>query len=483
MDITINKNAAFILLLTILLSHSVLAEVKINKFSPSISAGMTYTDNVNLTHTDEESDLVYRWNADLSSGGAGISTQGSRLKTQLNYNISGLSYNQDNDLNDINHDLSATANAEIVKNAVFLDAFANTRGVLLDQNKNASSDRVSGSQNLTDTYTYGLKASWKKNWDNYADSNISYDYNQVRFGGGASGSNSTGNSINLVLASGSKFSRYFWDLNHNHNETSYDNDSPDTTTETSYVTLGFHYTRSLDLRVRLGYEDYDNTVDNGFGWTIGGNWHPNPRTTLDASWGERAFGRTAFLDFSHRRKRITWQLNYSDEITNSRGQLIANSQAINDVNANPDDNQNANSNNSDVPLATYNSNLRLTRRLTGSASFQYTRSSFNLRLYAERLYFDDADNKDNENYGSSLNWGYRLGGKTSMNTRLFWDSLEDLGINNKQNRTGLSWSLSRTISPRLSANIGYVYTNNDADLRESEYDENRITASISKSFR
>jgi len=481
MAITIKKNAAFILLLIILLSNSVSAGVEIKKFTPSISTELIYTDNVNLTSTNKESDTVFR--VDVNPFPSGISTQGSRLRTQLDYTISGLSYSKDNNLNDLNHNLSATAEAEIVKNAVFLDAYANTRGVLLDQNKSASSDRVSGSENLTDTYTYGLTTSWNKNWGNYASSDFSYDYNEVKFGGGSSESNSTGNSINLVLASGSKFNRYFWDLNYNHDETSYDNDSPDTTTDTSYVTLGYHYTRSLDLRVRLGFEDYDDSVDDGFGWTVGGNWHPNPRTTLDASWGERAFGRTAFLDFSHKHKRSTWQVNYSDEITNSRGQLIANSQSINDINANPDDNQNANSNNIDVPLATYNPNLRLTRRLTGSTSFQYTRSSFTLRLYAERLYYDDADNKDNDNYGTSLDWGYRLGGKTSMNTRLFWDKSEDLGIANKQNTTGISWYLNRTLSPTFTARIGYDYTNNDADLKSSEYDENRITASISKTFR
>ena len=461
-----------------LLSHNVSAEAEVDKINPTITVGMTYTDNVDLTSTNEESDLVLRVTPSL--GDAGISTQGSRLRTQLNYSVSGLSYESNSNSNDLNHNLAASANAEIIKNAIFLDAFANTRQVLLDQNTSSSSDGISGSNNLTNTYTYGLTASWKKNWERYATSDFSYSYDEVKLSGG---DDSTGNRFNFHFANGPKFNQYFWDLNYNYNETRYDSDSPDTTTKIAYITLGYHYSRLLDLRIRLGQEDYDNTVDDGFGWTVGGNWHPSERTSLDASWGQRAFGRTAFLDFSHRTKRITWQVNYSDDVTNSRGQLIENSQSINDINANPDDNQSANINGIDVPLATFDPNLRLTRRLTGSASAHYNKSSFTLSLYAERLYYGDADNKDNDNQGASLNWGFRIGGKTLMNTRLSWDSLEDLDVNNTQKRMGLSWSLNRTFSPTLTGNIGYTYTNNDADIKLTEYDENRVFVNISKSYR
>ena len=125
MVITINKRAAYILPLIILVIHNVFAEAEISKFNPSISAGLIYTDNVDLTHTNKDSDLVFRVTPSL--GSAGISTQGSRLTTQLNYSVSGLSYESDTSNNDLYHNLSSSATAEIVKNAVFLDGFANKR--------------------------------------------------------------------------------------------------------------------------------------------------------------------------------------------------------------------------------------------------------------------------------------------------------------------------------------------------------------------
>jgi len=70
-----------------------------------------------------------------------------------------------------------------------------------------------------------------------------------------------------------------------------------------------------------------------------------------------------------------------------------------------------------------------------------------------------------------------------MNTVLSWDSLEDVSAANTQERTAFSWSLSRTFSPTLTGNVGYTFTNNDADLRTSEYDENRIFINVSKSYR
>jgi len=484
MGIIINNKTVIAFFLILFVSSNSLAFSNVD-MSAGLTVGMDYTDNVDLTDRNTESDLILSVTPSV-----GVSTQGSRLSTQLNYSVSGLAYNKTSANDDMYHNLSSSANAELVKNSIFLDAFANTRQVLLNQNLNASSDLVSGSQNTTTTYTYGLSPSWQKQWENYATSELVYHYDEVKFSGSNSGGDSTGNGVGFVLTSGTKFNQYFWDLNYDYNKTSYDSNSPDTTTELSYVTLGYHYSRLLDLRVRMGYENYDdsfqidqngnatNNDNGGFGWTIGGNWHPSARTSLDASWGERAFGRTAFLDFTHRGKRITWQLNYSDDIDNSRGQIINNSQTINDGNSNPDDNFN----NVDTPLATFNPNLRLTRRLTGSASYRLSKSTFTLSLYSERLYYDDADNENNNNYGTSLDWGLRLGGRTSMNTRVSWQQLEDLDIDNTQERKEFSVFLNRTLTPSVSANIGYTYQRNDADLRLSEYVENRITANLSKSF-
>lgn len=475
MDIIITKNKQFSVCFLIFFASANCQAFSNVDMSAGISGSMDYTDNVNLTKSKTESDLVFG-----VSPSVGLTTEGSRLRTQLNYSMTGLSFNKTSGNDDIYHNLSSSANAEIIKNAIFLDGFANTRQVLLDQNKNASSDLVSGSQNTTTTYTYGLTPSWHKKWDNYATSDLSYSYDQVRLSGGNSGdnSNSTGNGFNFTLASGTAFNQYFWDFNYNHNKTTYDGGSPNTTTETYYTTLGYHYSRLLDLRIRLGQENYDDTVDDGFGWTVGGNWHPSERTSLDASWGERAFGRTAFLDFSHRRKRITWKINYSDDVTNSRGQLIENSQTINDANANPGDALN----NVNTPLSTYNPNLRLTRRLTGSASYQMSKSSFTLALYAERLYFEDADDKDNNNYGTSLNWSLNLGGRTSMSSSVSWDRLDDLDIGNTQRRKELSINFNRSLTRSVTGSIGYTFQKNDADLSTSEYEENRITATLSKSF-
>lgn len=488
MAITINKKNAVIFCLLVSGISNAQAFSNVD-MTAGISGNMYYTDNVDLTDTNEESDLVMRITPRI-----GVTTEGSRLRTQLNYSVSGMSYNQTSGNNDVYHNLSSTANAEIVKNSIFLDGFANTRQVLLDQNKNASSDQVSGSQNTTTTYTYGLTPTWKKKWGNYADSELSYAYNEVKFGGGSNQSDSTGDRIHFLMSSGTKFAQYFWDLNYDHNETTYDSSSNstnarDTKTETSYVTLGYHYSRQLDVRTRLGYENYDNTVDDGFGWTVGGNWHPNERTSLDLSLGERAFGKTAAIDFSHRTRRITWKINYKDDVTNSRGQIINNSQAINDANANPDPNAPPNVN---VPLSTYNPNLRLTRRLTSSAAYKFSKSTVTLSVYAEAIYYEDADRKDNNNQGIALDWNLRMNSRTSFLTGISWDKLDQRAnsnslinnnqIGNKQDRTRLFFRFTRQLNSDLSGSIGYTYRKNNADLSTSEYTENRISATLSKRF-
>lgn len=476
MGITINKKTIFTGLLMLLAGNiQAFNNVKLNA---SVSGSMYYTDNVNLDYTNEKSNLVGRISPSI-----GLSTKGSRVRTQVNYTMSGLTYNKDSGNDDIYHNLSSSANAEIVKQSIFLDGFANVRQVLLDQNKNASSDLVSGSNNTTETYTYGLTPSWKKKWGNYASSVLSYGYNEVKFSGGGN-SDSTGQNVNLTVSSGTKFNQYFWDLNSRYSETSYQSsgsslNARDTTSEASYVTLGYHYSRRLDLRVRLGYEDYDRTVSDGFGWTVGGNWRPSQRTSLDASWGERAFGRTASLDFNHRSKRLTWQVNYSDSITNSRGQIIQDSQAINNANLNPGNVANVN-----VPLSTYDANLRLTRRLTGSSSYRFSKSTITLGVFAEAIYYKDEDKKDNLNQGINLSWNINVSSRSSLTSRVSWTQLDDRQnqTNNKQDRKDFSLSFTRSLNPELSGSINYTYRNNSADLRTSEYTENRISATLTKSF-
>ena len=480
-----NKANLFVFLL-ILPQLSVWAkEVDIE---PSLSVGVGYSDNIRLEETNEKSSVYTR-----ITPGIKFSREGARAKADVNYNITGLFYASESDLDNVQHRLYANANTELVKNSIFMDLDASISQQLLNSQYSASSDGVSGSQNLTQTYTYGVSPYWKKKWSNYAQSTLTYNYDEVIYDGSNNngGNDSTRNHFSLNVDSGTKFSRYFWNFDYQYNDISYDQrqdvvdpgyngTTRDTTSEAYKVVLGYHYSRRLDFTYTTGYEDYDDGRDDGgTGWRAGIVWNPSTRTSLELEAGRRFFGKTLLMNFKHHSRKLIWDFKYNDSITDTRGQIVNNTRA-----------QNTNPDGTVTPLSSsFSAQYYLSRRFTGDVTYKRKKSTFIVGFFDERRYYYDADKNDEEDIGINFNWGLRVGKRTSMNTRLLFSKLDNkTGINNgngqknTQDRTELNWSLSHQLSPEISSNLTLSYRDNSADLKTNEYTEHAIFLNIVKQF-
>jgi len=459
-----------IILLILLMSISVGLWAKDIDMQASISSSLDYSDNINLDDRNEKNDFILR-----VTPGIRFKKEGARVKTSLNYSLTGLLYASETNNNDIQHRLNATAASEIIKHSIFLDLDAGITQELLNPNQYGSTDGVSGSQNLTQTYTYGFSPYWRKKWSKYAESVLRYDYNELKYdsNGGSNGDDSVGEEVTLGISSGRAFDLITWNAAYNHRETRYEK-SNDVSDDIVTLVLATQYSRQLQLRLTTGYEDYHSKIiDPDSMWAVGFKWTPSTRNTLDLDIGNRFFGNTYRLDYRHRARRFNWNLSYNEDITDQRSQIRQNNQVRED---NPGD---------IIPPIGTNRNQAsryLSRLGRSNLTYSYSKTTLGWGIYHERRYYRDADVKDEDNYGTSLSWGWRIAKKTTMNTGVSWSVYDDVFADNMQTRSTLSWSLNRRMTPDTSGYLRFLYQNNNADTKANEYTENRISIGIRKRF-
>jgi uncharacterized protein (PEP-CTERM system associated) len=90
--------------------------------------------------------------------------------------------------------------------------------------------------------------------------------------------------------------------------------------------LRYRANSSLDLTMSSGYDKYDyqslGGATAGKNYSLGFNWAPSARTSIQASAGKRYFGNSYFLVANHRSRRTVWSINYNDAVTTTRAQFL-----------------------------------------------------------------------------------------------------------------------------------------------------------------
>ena len=112
--------------------------------------------------------------------GSRIQGEGHRLNLDLNYNLQTLTYADNTDRNNINHRLRAGADSELIRDHFFIDGFASLDQELVDRRDSASSDNISGADNLRDVQTYSINPRWEQRLGNIANATVRYGHDQVK---------------------------------------------------------------------------------------------------------------------------------------------------------------------------------------------------------------------------------------------------------------------------------------------------------------
>jgi uncharacterized protein (PEP-CTERM system associated) len=91
--------------------------------------------------------------------------------------------------------------------------------------------------------------------------------------------------------------------------------------------LRWKLARTISLTADTGYDRYEyeplgGSDTSGKRWSAGFIWTPSTRTSLQASFGHRYFGKTGLLAFNQRTRNTVWTLDYTDEVSTTRSQFL-----------------------------------------------------------------------------------------------------------------------------------------------------------------
>ncbi len=443
--------------------------------STGINASAVYSDNVNLVSTGKESEITPTLTPSVSLHG-----KGTRATLDLTgaLEINGQGGNNDS----INPRLQANANAELYEKVVFLDLNATATQNAIEPLDVVGSDNLSNRGNKTTTYSYKISPYLKGRFKGLAEMELRYTYNQLNHSESTVGDTSS-EAFDLKIDSGTDFAKGTWGIEARHKTT--DNDQGEVSQLSSLdLRLGYQINKRWQIDGSIGNESNDfvstQSSSDGSRWDIGAKWTPSVRTELEFGIGDRFFGNTKRLSLSHTSKRSVLTVSYNYELTDSTTQLSDQEVfQLTDSFGNPI----LNPFTGDpflIPgsLPTIGTSTFVDERIAVSYSLKGKRSTLTLDGDMSDITYQDSTRKvSTMGLGASLT--RTLSGKVSGNVGLNWDQQEESGTGNRESDT---WRFQAGLNQRLGqkTNLRYSYSFTDRSSNQTgqSYEENKISLTL-----
>lgn len=504
------------------------------QIDPSLTIQETYSDNVRLASDNKKAAFITE-----ISPGISISRRTARNRIDLNYRMQNLYNAGGNEEYDLNHQLQFDSKTEILRNSLFLDL---TSSISQQNTSNirSANDNITGGDNRTTVTSYGFSPYWIPHLHGYADGEVRFRYEKFSTENDNDQSSDAASTLNPLslsdsetieesvhLVSGWRFSRVTWALNFVNREQKREG-GEDIIFRNMDGLVRVHLSRKFNLFAQAGHSDnsFQSLTDrnqNGFFYTVGGEWRPSQRFGIEAGFGNNNFvtvnisptrhmhwtttyrnndigtnnGSTWETDFEFETKRSTWKASYSEDTTTIQT-VLAETQTFTLVDPatgqpaiNPVTNQRIQR---DISLPTLVDEVFIRKR--GEISFAYNtgKSDINASVFNEKRTFQVSKNKD-DIFGISANWNWHFTRRTSFFARSSWqktkrttsslvlDERSD-SSDSTDDRFDFSLGLTRRIPIRfgkgsqMNGRIEYRYLNQTSDDDFNEFQENRITASL-----
>ncbi|MCB1738676.1 MAG: TIGR03016 family PEP-CTERM system-associated outer membrane protein, partial [Gammaproteobacteria bacterium] len=280
------------------------------EFDTRLSAGWseTYTDNVTAAAAGGASS---EWVRQLTPG-VSIKGEGRHLSLAVDYRLQDISYSG-GAANDAQfHQLDATANVRALNDQLKFGVHVTHSQQIIDEQGTVSNSNITATNNRTNVGTISLSPALDFRLGNYAVVQMSGGYDQVAYQTGVNpgGANK---SLALGVSSGTRFNTLGWSLTTNASQ-----DGASAATQRSMnAQLNYRVGAKTTVFAATGYENNDfQSADQTKGsiWSVGANWQVGPRTSLNASIGNRYFSRTYSLAMNHAMRRSSFSLNYNQSL-------------------------------------------------------------------------------------------------------------------------------------------------------------------------
>jgi len=484
------------------------------RVTPRIDLRETYSDNLGLqSNGTNESGFVSE-----ASPAASFRMTGPRLTLNGDAGWRVFSYSNKDAPNLRNSERRYNANGKaiLVDDWFFLDAAVSGSRQAVSAFGPVSSSSYS-SRNSTDLGTWQFSPYVRHRFGSTADMTLRYTRDSVDAGVNGFGT-SLANTRSADLTSGTRFSTVGWNLAYYHQDLS-DRLAGESSSETTTAGLRWNLIRRFSLTATGGYDKFEyptiNQRTNGRSWTAGFVWTPSTRTSVQASYGRRYFGKTGSLASSYRTQRSVWNLDYSDAITTSRSQFVLPA-AIDTASmldamfaANfPDPVQRQQAVQAYIAATglpsslansiNYLSNryIRL-KRLQGAAIFRGARSNLTLTLFSDQrnaLSIQESDsallggqtatiNDNTRQRGASANYDYRLSTRTNAFVGLNASRVRSLSTDIVNNISETRVGMNHRFAAKANGSLELRRARGRQDLLgNGDYHENAVIATFSVQY-
>lgn len=469
--------------------------------TPSLVVEEVYTDNVGLTDSETQEDLVSRIVPAVS-----VRAQGRRLNLNFTGRMEALEYARDTRNDGINLQFNGAASAELMPQILFLDVNLSRRQENQNNRIGQAVDNISGADNRVSVTTFEVTPIIRHHFGTFADTETRLSLSQVD--SSDSSSLSTQNQYNMQsrFTSGRRFRTVSWQLELNRREGQRSgNSGSDTDFQSIRASAAYRLSSEWRLLLNAGDEDNEftgsNQNDSGSFYTVGAQWVPGRRFSLGVNLGNDRNGfntswnpslRTSMtfsyekrdsgtergdvfsFDLSHRTRRLVLSARYRERTTTTQ-ELLLQPQTISGIDPTtlqPIDIQ--------ALLPTLTDEVLTQQRFDVNASYNRARHTFTLSPFHVVRDFRVSGDQETD-IGINGSWSWRYSARTTTRVSLRYSELEpQVGSTNE--RYDLTLELRRAVTAQADALIRYLYRDTQSDDANTAFTENRLTASINYAF-
>lgn len=485
------------------------------RFTPYVGGTATYTDNANQSANNPQDALI------LSvTPGFGLQSEGlRRVQASVNYGLTGTARFGDTGTTDLFHNLGAVGKAELIEDFLFLEGTASISQALISL-AGSPADATTNNANRATAGVYTLSPSIQKRLGTFATAQARYTTGGAIFSDNAA-SNSTNNSFAAGLYSGTRFNDVSWGVDYSIRKANNSGVTRNSTFERASATLGYALTRKFRVFGTYGEEWNEflsSSNTSGSSYSVGAAWSPTRRTSIEASVGERYFGRTYSFAGNHQARASNWRVKYSEDVSDISQQFLQDSGRIfwicgnrlfETTGFNPPPGQSGCTgpltgaqvtlalNTLGVPLSdlialgfvntALANGVFIIKTLDAGVSWSRGRLGWGISLFDTKRLFQGISGAEDRTQGVTGAVDYRLTPRTRANSSvsLTRNSLSAalLGTPDREDDLlSLSFGMNHQFAKDLSGSLTFRHQQRDSNAVNSDYTENSLTASASLRF-
>lgn len=447
----------------------------------SMNLAEAYSDNIRMAPRGREQG---DWVSQVSPGLI-LTATGPKLKLNARYQIQNQFYLVNSAQNSTKHQLNADVHTELVNDQLFMDGNASVGQQSISALAPQAMNNINITANRADVMTLSVSPYLRHRFEDLASSEVRYTQAAVNTNAAGLANTQTGH-LALKLDSGDAFKTLGWGLNYSQQQSVYSNYVQAINNVSYKGNLSYRITPRFALNAVAGYEksDYISTglAPVGAIYSAGFSWAPGERTSIDASAGQRYFGSNYSLNAKHRTRRTTWNINYSEDITTTQAQFLANTGAPGQP--------------LPGPVNLLSNQVFLQKRLQTSATLNGKRNTLNFTLFdalrnaqtaqAQNLALFGAANQalgnNSKQLGGNASWSSKISPHTTSNLALGYTvtNLPAVGVTSYDRNLRLG--ITTQLQTKLSSLIEWRYNRHNDSQIIGNYQENALSASLFMQF-